>query len=326
MSDRTRTTLIVVVALVIGTCAVLLFVGIGGILLIATRHRARETARREQVSNNLAQIGRALQNYHQQFPASAPFRPREANLSDALATIRSSRFVDLTHAFEPGIPHWPGFPDEERETIYGYEEGDGTMGSGFFAQRYRLVGQWSTHCDPPAHFAEGKRTIDQIDLKEMILPLVVLDVHEKATEDPDYTISLDDVRAWEERHGPIPEGAFVAMRTDWSKRWPDAEAMQNKDADGVAHYPGWSLEVLKHLYEERKITASGHETLDTDPGVATSKGDYSLETYLLGTDHYQIELLANLDQVPETGAVVVVAFPKAKGGSGFPARVFAIVP
>jgi kynurenine formamidase len=94
----------------------------------------------------------------------------------------------------------------------------------------------------------------------------------------------------------------------------------------VAHYPGWSKEVLQYLYEERKITASGHETTDTDPGIATSKDDYSLETYILSTDHYQIEILTNLDQVPESGAIVVVTFPKPKGGSGFPARVFAIVP
>jgi kynurenine formamidase len=66
--------------------------------------------------------------------------------------------------------------------------------------------------------------------------------------------------------------------------------------------------------------------MNPEPGVATSKGDYSLETYILGSDHYQIELLANLDEVPEAGAMVVVAFPKPKGGSGFPARVFAIVP
>lgn len=326
MTDRRKTTLILAVVLTIGVCTVLLCVGIGGILLIATRHQAREAARREEVSNNLTQLERALEAYKQQHPTSAPAQPQEASLADALATIQSCQFVDLTHAFEPGIPHWPGFPDEERETIYGYEEGGGAMGSGFFAQRYCLVGQWGTHCDAPAHFAKGKRTIDQIDVKEMILALVVLDVREKAAENPDYTITMDDVRAWEERHGPIPEGAFVAMRTDWSKRWPDADAMQNKDADGVAHYPGWSLAVLKYLYEQRKITASGHETLDTDPGVATSKGDYTLETYLLGTDHYQIELLTNLDQVPEAGAIVVVAFPKAKGSSGFPARVFAVVP
>ena len=92
------------------------------------------------------------------------------------------------------------------------------------------------------------------------------------------------------------------------------------------YYPGWSLEVLRYLYEKCKITASGHETTDTDPGIATSKDDYSLETYILKQNHYQIELLTNLDEVPETGALVVVAFPKPKDGSGFPARVFAIFP
>ena len=85
------------------------------------------------------------------------------------------------------------------------------------------------------------------------------------------------------------------------------------------------MPALKYLYEERKITASGHETTDTDPGVATSKDDYSLETYILSTNHYQIELLTNLDQV-EAGAIAIVSFPKPKGGSGFPARVFAILP
>jgi kynurenine formamidase len=144
--------------------------------------------------------------------------------------------------------------------------------------------------------------------------------------DPDYTISMDDVKEWEKKHGKIPHGAFVAMRTDWSKRWPDAAAMRNEDANGVAHYPGWSLEVLKYLYEDRQITASGHEPTDTDPGIATSQDDYSLETYILSTNHYQIELLTNLDKVPEDGALVVVAFPKPANGSGFPARVFAILP
>jgi kynurenine formamidase len=104
------------------------------------------------------------------------------------------------------------------------------------------------------------------------------------------------------------------------------EAMQNKDANGIAHYPGWNLEVLKYLYEVRKIIASGHETTDTDPGIATSKDDYSLEIYILKGNHYQIELLTHLDEVPEVGALVVSTFPKPKDGSGFPARVFAILP
>jgi kynurenine formamidase len=254
--------------------------------------------------------------------AGQPRPTGEPSLLEIYRILREKRFVDLTHAFGPGIPHWPGFSDERRETLYYYDEGVGSQGSGFFAQRYCLVGQWGTHVDPPAHFVKGLRTVDEIDPKEMLLPLVVLDVHEAVAANPDYTITMRDIQKWEQTYGPIPEGAFVAMRTDWSKRWPDIAKMRKE----VAHYPGWSLDVLKYLYEKRKITASGHETTDTDPGVAASKNDFSLEAYVLGQNHYQIELLCNLDQVPEFGALAVVSFPKPKKGSGFPARVFAILP
>ena len=250
----------------------------------------------------------------------------EPSLWQIRQIIARKRFIDLTHDFAPGIPRWPGFPDETRKTIYWYEKRPDVMGTGFFSELYTHVGQWGTHVDPPAHFIKGLRTVDQIDPKEMLLPLVVIDVHDEAAKNPDYTLSLERVKKWEKEHEPIPAGAFVAMRTDWSKRWPDAAKMENKDVNGVAHYPGWSLPALKYLYEQRHITASGHETTDTDPGIAASKNDYSLETYVLGTNHYQIELLTNLDQVPEAGAIVVASFPKPKNGSGFPARVFAIVP
>jgi len=250
----------------------------------------------------------------------------EPSLTRIQQILAGKKYVDLTHAFEPGIPRWSGFPDETRKTIYWYDKRPDTMGNGFFAEVFTHVGQWGTHVDPPAHFIKGLRTVDQIDIKEMILALVVVDVHEEAAKNPDYILSIERVKRWEKEHGPIPGGAFVAMRTDWSKRWPDAAKMANKDVNGVGHYPGWSLPVLKYLYEERKITASGHETTDTDPGIATTKDDYSLEAYILSTNHYQIELLTNLDQVPESGAIVVASFPKPKGGSGFPARVFAIVP
>jgi kynurenine formamidase len=250
----------------------------------------------------------------------------EPSLWEIQKTLLLKKWVDLTHAFEPGIPKWKGFPDEKREVTYWYEKGRGSLGDGFFSEKFTLVGQWGTHVDPPAHFVKGLRTVDQITLKEFILPLVVIDVHEEAAKNPDYVLNIERVKKWETDHGRIPQGAFVAMRTDWSKRWPDSAAMENRDEAGVSHYPGWSMPALKYLYEECKITASGHETTDTDPGVATSKNDYSLETYVLKTNHYQIELLANLDQVPESGALVVVSFPKPKGGSGFPARVFAISP
>lgn len=245
---------------------------------------------------------------------------RAGSLAQALAVIQSHRFVDLTHSFAPGIPHWKGAPDERVQTLYTVEK------DGFHIDEFCHVGQWGTHIDPPAHFHKGLRSVDQIDPREMLLPLVVIDVHAKVEKDPDYVLGLDDVRDWEARHGRIPKGAFVAMRTDWSKRWPSDAALANRDEKGVYHYPGWSLAVLKLLYEERGITASGHETTDTDPGSRTTVDDYSLESYILSKNHYQIELLANLDQVPEAGGIVIVSFAKPLDGSGFPARVVAIVP
>jgi kynurenine formamidase len=248
------------------------------------------------------------------------------SLWPVVETLRSKEFVDLTHAFNPGIPHWPGFDDELRVTTYYYDEGIGTKGHGFLSHTYQIPGQWGTHVDPPAHFVKGKRFLDDIPVKEMILPLVVIDVSKQARQNHDYQITLDDVRAWEAKYGQIPADSFVAMRTDWSKRWPNKKEMRNEDEKKVAHYPGWSKEVLTYLYEERRITASGHETTDTDPGVATTRGDYSLETYILSRDKFQIELLTNLDKVPEYGSIAVVTFPKPQKGSGFPARVFAILP
>jgi kynurenine formamidase len=258
---------------------------------------------------------------------SAASRAGSGSLSEAYATIASKQFVDLTHSFSPNIPHWKGFDKETVRTLYWYDPKPGTRGSGFFVQEFCHVGQWGTHVDPPAHFARGGRTVDQIAPKEMFMPLVVLDVHEKVARNPDYVLAVDDITQWEARHGAVPAHAFVAMRTDWSKRWSaGGAAMANKDAKGVAHYPGWSLPALEYLYEKRHITASGHETTDTDTGIATTKDDYSLESWILRHDHYQIELLTNLDRVPEAGALVMVTFPKPKGGSGFPARVIAIVP
>ena len=247
-------------------------------------------------------------------PATTP------SLNDTYAVLASKRFVDLTHTFGPNTPHWKGFGEETVTTLYSIKK------DGFKVQQFTHVGQWGTHIDPPAHFHEGLRTVDEIPPTEMVLPLVVLDVHAKVAKNPDYTVTVEDVQAWEAKHGRIPPHAFVAMRTDWSKRWPNQDAMQNRDAAGVAHYPGWSKPVLKLLYEDRGITASGHETTDTDPGVATTKDDYSLESYILGLNHYQIEMLANLDQVPESGAIIIVMWPKQEGGTGFPARVIAIAP
>lgn len=251
--------------------------------------------------------------------ASAALAPAPSlyMLQDAL---HRHRFVDLTHSFAPGIPHFPGFPDEKTETINTIAK------DGFTAQIFTHAGQWGTHVDPPAHFHAGLHTVDQISPADFLLKLVVLDIHAQAAARPDYQVTMQDVAGWEKRHGPIPAGAFVALRSDWAKRWPNAAAMSNNDAKGVSHYPGWSMPVLKFLLERRHVTAIGHETTDTDPGFRAYANDFSLESYVLGTNHFQIEMLANLNQVPEAGALIIVAFPKPENGTGFPARAVAILP
>jgi kynurenine formamidase len=234
--------------------------------------------------------------------------------------IKPRRFVDLTHTFSSGIPRWPGFPAEERKVIYTYEK------DGFFAELFTHVGQYGTHCDPPGHFHKGLRMIDEIPVKEMLLPLVVINCSQKVAANPDYQLVLGDVKAWEEKHGRIPPGSFVAMRSDWSKRFTDFEAFYNKDDKGQAHYPGWTIEALQFLFDERGVTAIGHEPIDADAAVAQKEGFFSCESYVLKTDRFQVELIANLDKIPEAGALLVCSWPKPRSGSGFPARLFAIIP
>ncbi len=247
-------------------------------------------------------------------------------LISAVEVMRSCRWVDLTHTFDPTIPHCACFASEERRTLFNYDADNNRGPSGILAHEYRFVGQWGTHVDPPAHFVKGLRFQDEIPITEMILPLVVINISAQAATNPDYCVTMPDIQAWEDQHGRIPSDSFVALRTDWSKRWPDQKAMFNCDAQGIAHFPGWSLEVLTYLYDVCGVTASGHDTTDTDPGIAVTRGEAPLERFILAHDKWQIELLTNLDQLPTQGSVVVAAWPKARQGSGFPARVFAIVP
>lgn len=244
-----------------------------------------------------------------------------------LADLRAHRFIDLTHGFSPDTPHSPDFGPAGFRRLYAYGDNLGGRPAGFMSHEYRFAGQYGTHVDPPGHFHEGGAMLDAIPVSEMVLPLVVLDIRGAVAADPDACATRADVAAWEARHGRIPDGAFVALRSGWSRRWPDQDRMLNKDGAGVRHSPGWSLDVLRLVFEERGALACGHETIDTDPGLALSlTGNGALERYVLESGRWQIELMAGLEDVPEAGAIVVASWPKPLGGSGFPARVFAIVP
>lgn len=243
-----------------------------------------------------------------------------SELLNALKVLKEKQWVDLTHTFGPESPHFSAFDGATFKTLFNHDDG-------FFAQSFTFAGQYGTHLDAPIHFVRGKRYLDEIDLKELVLPLVVIDKSKEAAENNDYSLSVEDILQFEAEHGQIEEGTFVALRTDWSKRWPDVEAFNNKDADGQNHAPGWSLAALQFLFEERKIKAVGHETFDTDASLDYQKNGALLgEYYVLEQDTYQVELLTNLDQLPAKGAVIVNIVPKPEKASGFPVRSFAILP
>lgn len=252
------------------------------------------------------------------FIAAGSSAAAQNDLARAYRTIASKTFVDLTHSFGPDTPVWSGFgqakmspaADPKTKKPYTIKE------DGFRTTFYEMVGQYGTHVDPPAHFAEDGITMDAIPLKQMILPLIVLDNTPYQAKDPNHAFSVDDLKAWEKKHGRIPKGAFVALRTDMYKDFDT-----NPERFKRQPFPAWAFETIKFLYEQRGIVANGHEALDTD----TTEKMLS-ETYLLEKGHYQIEVMANLDKVPAKGALIVVTWPKVKQGLGFPARAFAILP
>ncbi len=240
------------------------------------------------------------------------------SLADAYRVIASKKFVDLTHSFGPLTPVWKGFGQATFSRAADPRTGRPyTIARDHFrAFFYSMVGQYGTHIDPPAHFDARGRTMDEIPLKQMILPLVVFDMTPMLAKDPNHALSVEDVKAWERVHGRVPAGSFAALRTDMYKDWNS-----NPQRFKRFPFPAWSLAASKFLYEQRGIVANGHESLDTD-----TTGDLESEAWLLRHGHWQIEAMAHLDRAPATGALIVVSWPKVRGGLGFPARAFAILP
>ena len=236
------------------------------------------------------------------------------------------KWVDLTHELSPETPHWYGFKPLQQDLLFDYT--DGTPEDKLAPMRvyqYSVAGQYGTHVDAPVHFHGNGRSLGDIEVNELVFPLVVIDKSAECANNPDFILTIDDIKAWEEQYGKIPEGSFVAFRSDWYKK----SNLDNPDENGVPHYPGLDVKAIQWLVEERNIGAIGHEPADTDPGFVTTKEGaypYPVEQYILSVDRFQIEVMRNLDQLPPTGAIIVTSFPRLKDGPGFPARVFAIAP
>lgn len=227
--------------------------------------------------------------------------------------------VDLTHTVSASAPYWPG-PERSpfrHDTLAKHADSAPSMAA------YALPEHFGTHLDAPVHFGAGQASVDEIPITDFFGPAVVIDVSAQASADADYVLTADDVLAWEARHGRIPAGSVVLMRSGWAARWSTAGAYFGRDDSGGMHFPGFAADAARLLVEERDIAGIGVDTGSVDPGNADG---FPVHDIVNGSGRYHLENVANLERLPESGAFLIVAPVKIEGGSGGQVRVYAVLP
>jgi len=250
-------------------------------------------------------------------PAASP-RAQGLDLAKSVA-------IDLTHAFDGDTIFWPTETDGFKLTELYKGPSKGPEGYFYAAYRFCMPEHGGTHLDAPFHFAERGETTAEIPLKRLIAPAVVIDISAQAEKDPDYTLSVEDITAWEEVHGKVPAGAIVLLRTGWSSRWPDTLAYLGDDTPGDAgnlHFPSYGADAARMLIE-RGAAVLGVDTASIDNGPSRK---FLVHRITAAANVPGLENLTNLDQLPPKGSWVFALPIKIAGGSGTPARVVALVP
>lgn len=220
---------------------------------------------------------------------------------------------DMTHTLHEDFPTYFGEPQFSREQIFNYAE------HSFNLQQLTINEHTGTHIDAPLHFSADGTSVDEIPVSSLIAPLCVIDIAARAAEDADTQVTPDDIQAWIDANGAIPDNACVAMHSGWGSK-VDTDGFRNFDGN-AQHYPGFHIEATNMLLE----TGAGSiavDTLSLDHGISP---DFATHYAWLPAGRFGIENLANLDRVPAVGATLVIGAPKHRGGTGGPARIFAMV-
>lgn len=236
--------------------------------------------------------------------------------SGALAQSATfSKVVDLTHPLGEDFPTYFGVKQLEIEVLNTYEKDK------FNIKKWHVVEHTGTHLDTPFHFSADGLSAEKIDVANLVVPLAVIDVKEKAAGDPDYQVSVDDLKAWETANGALPNNCCVAMNSGWAAHLM-TDKFRNAGADKVMHFPGFSKAAAEMLMDERKVAGIAVDTLSLDPG---NSPDFAVHYLWLPSGRWGLECVANLDSVPAKGATLVVGGPTIIGASGGPSRIIALV-
>lgn len=252
-------------------------------------------------------------------------------LSDLASSLLSGavRVVDLTLPLGPDTPvlplPFPNSPVPRFTEISRYDD----RGPAWYWNAFTTGEHTGTHFDAPVHWVTGKdlpnNRVDTLPATKFVGPACVIDVSADVAADADYCLTPDRILAWEEDHGRLPSGAWVLLRTDWSHRTDPTDYLNARD-DGT-HTPGWTPDCIRFLINERDVLGGGVETVGTDAGQAFAfDPPFPFHNLMHGAGKLGLASLANLDQLPPTGAIVIAAPLKLVNGSGSPVRVIALVP
>jgi kynurenine formamidase len=248
-----------------------------------------------------------------------------AAAAEALFDGRGARWVDMTHTLDEENVYWPTARRFQLETVMADTTGGGWW---YAANEFSAAEHGGTHFDAPYHFAAGGWAAHQVPLEALRGPAAVIDVRDSARANPDYRVTVADLRAWEADHGRLPEGAVVLIDSGWQERWPEEERVLGTAERGPAatddlHFPGLHPEAARWLVENRDVDLVGLDTPSIDHGPSR---DFMSHRILYEANVVGLENVANLDRLPPSGAYVLVLPMKIRGGSGGPARVVGIVP
>ncbi|MEM7269161.1 MAG: cyclase family protein [Pseudomonadota bacterium] len=223
-----------------------------------------------------------------------------------------SAVTDMSHTTSEDFPTYFGAPGISMEQPFNFKD------NGFNLFQISLNEHTGTHIDAPLHFSADGLSVDEIPVSSLVAPLCVIDIAARAEGDADTQVTPDDISAWTAANGPIPEGACVAMHSGWGAKTA-TDAYRGFDGE-KQHYPGFHVEAANMLMEANAGSLAS-DTLSLDHGISA---DFATHYALLPSGRFGIENIANLDQVPAAGATLVVGAPKTRGGSGGPARIFAM--
>ncbi len=239
--------------------------------------------------------------------------------------VSNNKIIDLSHSYSPETVYWVTAKEFAMDTVFA---GKTDKGYYYSAYNFETAEHGGTHIDAPVHFAEGAQTVDQLPLENLVGSAIKIDVSKNALNNPDYLITINDIRAWEEKHSmEIPKGSIVLLQTGFSTYYPNKVKYMGTNERGeqaveLLHFPGLSSEAAMWLVENRNINSIGIDTPSIDYGQSTH---FKSHVALMTNNIPAFENLTNLDQLPEKDFTIVALPMKIKGGSGSPLRIIALL-